>query len=358
MAFADGKFTYTPNAGFQGADSFSYSVSDGFGGTDEATVTIVVGNDPPDAIDDAFNATYGIADGTANLLANDVEPDGDAMTVTGFTAAANGTLAVGADGTFSYTPNAGFFGVDTFSYTVSDPYGETDTATVSLTVFQIETETLGNVVLTGNQQAGSWAAFWTDERVALEHTNNYSAGEWSDVKLTTANPDKLKGGDLHQGDLGVSGRSVHTSANPQELDGGESLRFDIEDTAVAVRVEVSSFFLNDDGSVYAEAGLLRVRDADGNVVGETAFHANGAGGPQTVSLVATGGFVAVELLAGAYDGTDFVFGAYANSDGSFGSSVYLDGAGQHGSDFLIDSIEFDFVGLDGPQPASAVADYA
>ena len=53
-----------------------------------------------------------------------------------------------------------------------------------------------------------------------------------------------------------------------------------------------------------------------------------------------------------------MFGAYANSDGSFGSSVYLDGAGKHGSDFLIDSIDFDFVGLDGPQPASAVADYA
>ena len=69
------------------------------------------------------------------IESNDSDPDGDAITVSAFdaTSTAGGTVAVAADGSFTYDPPAGFTGVDTFTYTITDGF-LTDTATVSMTV--------------------------------------------------------------------------------------------------------------------------------------------------------------------------------------------------------------------------------
>jgi hypothetical protein len=55
-----------------------------------------------------------------NVVANDFDMEGDALTVTSNTQPANGTLVNNGDGTFTYTPNTGFTGVDTFTYTICD----------------------------------------------------------------------------------------------------------------------------------------------------------------------------------------------------------------------------------------------
>lgn len=65
------------------------------------------------------------------VLVNDV---GSNLTVTGYTQPANGTVTVNPDGSYSYTPNPGFTGVDTLQYTVTDSVNNTATATVSITV--------------------------------------------------------------------------------------------------------------------------------------------------------------------------------------------------------------------------------
>lgn len=135
---ADGSFTYTPNAGFSGVDTFSYAASDGALESAAATVTINVNatNDAPDAVDDALTVAE---DGTLNLdiagglLANDTDPDGDALLASLVSGPANGTLALNGDGSLTYTPNADFNGTDTFVYSASD--GElSDEATVTITV--------------------------------------------------------------------------------------------------------------------------------------------------------------------------------------------------------------------------------
>ena len=78
--------------------------------------------------------------------------------------------------------------------------------------------------------------------------------------------------------------------------------------------------------------------------------ASNAAGTQAVSLAWQDGFSAVELSAGAWDGTDFVFGAY---DG--GAPIATDGAGKpHGSDFLVDWVEFDFPIVGVPLPPNEV----
>lgn len=136
-----GVCTYTPNAGFVGSDSFSYTISDGNGATDTAIVNVTVTesttppvNNPPVAVDDTGTSTDGAA-ANVSVLANDTDADGDTLTVTGSTQPANGTVNC-TSSACTYTPNAGFEGTDTFTYTVSDGKGGTDTATVTITVTQ------------------------------------------------------------------------------------------------------------------------------------------------------------------------------------------------------------------------------
>ncbi|WP_221797202.1 beta strand repeat-containing protein [Oceanobacter mangrovi] len=135
---ADGTFTYTPDANFNGTDSFVYEVSDGNGGTAQATVTITVDpvNDAPVAVNDSYRVDEdGVLNGST-VLANDSDLDGDSLAVntTPVTDVSNGTLVLNADGTFTYTPDANFHGTDSFVYEVSDDNGGTEQATVTITV--------------------------------------------------------------------------------------------------------------------------------------------------------------------------------------------------------------------------------
>ncbi|WP_022703120.1 Ig-like domain-containing protein [Pseudorhodobacter ferrugineus] len=68
------------------------------------------------------------------VLTNDTDPNGDPLTITGTPTAANGTVGVNPDGTLSYTPNPDFNGVDTITYTVTDPAGNEASRTVTVTV--------------------------------------------------------------------------------------------------------------------------------------------------------------------------------------------------------------------------------
>ena len=122
VAVTGSGLSYAPDVDFNGADSFTYTVSDGNGGADTATVSVTVepANDDPDAEDDAASTAEDSAV-TIDLLANDDDVDGDALTVTGVEGTANGTASVSVDGTqVSYQPNLNFNGTETFEYTVSD----------------------------------------------------------------------------------------------------------------------------------------------------------------------------------------------------------------------------------------------
>ena len=95
-------------------------------------------NRPPEAVDDAAATTAG-QPVTIPVLANDSDPDGDPLTVTGVTQPANGSVQVNPNQSVTYTPFAGFTGTDTFTYTISDGRGGTATASVTVTVTQSST---------------------------------------------------------------------------------------------------------------------------------------------------------------------------------------------------------------------------
>ena len=138
----DGSFNYTPNPDFVGIDEFTYAVIDSFDETSQATVTITVeqSNTPPVVGNDAYtldeNTTFTTTLGDNDLLRNDSDPEEDELAVQPTLAAEplHGTVTVNPDGTFSYTPEPGFFGDDTFTYVVSDPDGLTNEGLVTLTV--------------------------------------------------------------------------------------------------------------------------------------------------------------------------------------------------------------------------------
>jgi hypothetical protein len=136
------KVSYTPAADFQGTDTFTYSVREADGGLATATVTVTVNNenDPPTAEDDEY--TVLIDDGTQTLevLDNDSllpDPDGT-LEITGVTQGSEGgTVSITTGGgSVQYTPEAGFTGTETFTYTLDDGSGETATATVTINVLE------------------------------------------------------------------------------------------------------------------------------------------------------------------------------------------------------------------------------
>jgi len=129
---ANGQFTYTPNANANGTDSFTVTIADGKGGTATQTVNIEIAavNDAPVAAAIAPVTTAEDTPATITVVASDV--DGDALTYSA--TAQNGTVAAGANGVLTYTPNANFNGTDSVEITVADGKGGTTTQTVSVTV--------------------------------------------------------------------------------------------------------------------------------------------------------------------------------------------------------------------------------
>jgi VCBS repeat-containing protein len=138
----DGTFHYTPNANFNGTDSFEYKVEDGTGNAESATVTINVTsvNDNPVAVSDSFTMNEDeTLTSSVSLLVNDSDLDGDSLTVntTPVADVVNGTLTLNADGTFTYAPPANHYGSELFTYEVSDGNGGTAQASVTITIYAL-----------------------------------------------------------------------------------------------------------------------------------------------------------------------------------------------------------------------------
>ena len=148
----DGSYTYMPAADFSGTDSFTYTVSDGKGGFATGTVALSVAG-----INDGPVAVAGTASGdedtaiVGQLVASDADGDTLSFTVAPNGAPAHGSVVIGLDGTYTYTPGANYFGSDTFSYTVSDGNGGTSTATITVGIASVNDAPSGE---TATIQAG------------------------------------------------------------------------------------------------------------------------------------------------------------------------------------------------------------
>ena len=142
---ADGTFTYAPNAGFVGVDSFHYTATDSSGISTVGTIIINVlstAGIAPIAVADNYSTKVGtdLMVGPWGVLANDYSPTGlnlraDADPSTPITTEAGGSVTLYLDGAFVYTPAPGFIGTDTFQYRAIDENDNySNWATVSILV--------------------------------------------------------------------------------------------------------------------------------------------------------------------------------------------------------------------------------
>jgi VCBS repeat-containing protein len=132
---SDGSFTYTPAEDYQGVDTFTYKAYDGtvYSNVTSVTITINPVNQPPVATDDTATVPFDSTNNKIDVLANDDDPDGDTLTITGVSVASHGTTNTDGDYVY-YTPTVGYSGDDSFTYTINDGNGGTDTGAVSITV--------------------------------------------------------------------------------------------------------------------------------------------------------------------------------------------------------------------------------
>jgi hypothetical protein len=135
---ADGSYVYTPAPNFSGTDSFTYKVSDGSADSNIATVLIAIGNIsvPLIAADDSYSTMQDavLTVAAPGVMNNDPNPGRALLTAVKASDPAHGELTFQADGSFIYSPTAGFSGVDSFTYRVREGSADSNIATVTITI--------------------------------------------------------------------------------------------------------------------------------------------------------------------------------------------------------------------------------
>jgi subtilisin family serine protease len=211
---ADGTITYQPALGYDGADGFDYAIGDGAGGSanGHVAVTVVAVNQPPVAVDDTASVAE---DGSASIdvVANDIDPDGGALTVTTLGQPAHGSTSLAADGTVTYVPASNYNGPDSFGYTIADSIGFTDSATVSVTV------TATNDAPTA---AADTATTNEDTAVAIDVVANDT-----DIDLDTLTPSAVSAPDLGSAAIAPDGKIVYTP--PPNYSGPDAFSYTVSD---------------------------------------------------------------------------------------------------------------------------------
>ena len=144
-AIDTGALVFQADPGFSGDAAFDFRVRDDggvdpdCGGVDTDlvantfTVTVLDVNDVPVAVDDAYSTSEGTPV-TASLAGNDTPSTDGGNVWMKLTDPANGTVVVNPDGTFTYTPDAGFSGADSFTYKITDVDGDVSEATATISV--------------------------------------------------------------------------------------------------------------------------------------------------------------------------------------------------------------------------------
>jgi large repetitive protein len=138
----DGSFVYEPVPDFDSDVSFTYRVFDGVDYSEAVTVEIDMYaiNDPPIAEDDSFEGLQDepLVVPSPGVLGNDYDPvEGDSLTASGpLSGPSFGTVTIDAGGGFTYTPDPGYVGYDSFAYGVLDSQGGGASANVQIYIYE------------------------------------------------------------------------------------------------------------------------------------------------------------------------------------------------------------------------------
>ena len=267
----------------------------------------------PAAADDAFNGYYNTtANGTLpanNGAGADFDFNNDALTITQVNAAAftvgspialsNGSLTItnATTGTFSFTPTSGFFGTQTFTYTVSDPNGGVSTATVTInilrttvTIQKTSNGAVGGFTFTGNNG-------WTSQTVTTVTTGVAVTGTLQTLtapSIATTIQESIPSGyvvaSISCAGLGSGGTATPTLATGTIV---------LDAAATASGSSILCSYTN------TRLPTLRLTKISSNGVGAFTFTGNNGWASQTITTVSSGVGVngAVQTLSAASTAT-------------------------------------------------------
>ncbi|WP_169726061.1 Ig-like domain-containing protein [Aestuariibacter salexigens] len=206
----DGVISYTPPDGFAGLDTLVYIISDGRGGTASAEVAVTIrGNRAPGAVDDSAQ-TNDETSIEIDVLANDIDVDGDEITLVN-ASAENGDVMITDNQTIYYTPVLSFNGLDTITYQVADPSGAIGIATVS-------------VVVEGNQAPMAMADEVTTEYnqpIEIDVLANDMDVNGDTLTIVSASADR--------GNVTINTDNTLTYTPPQNFSGSDTINYTVSD---------------------------------------------------------------------------------------------------------------------------------
>ncbi|MBT3992057.1 MAG: tandem-95 repeat protein, partial [Rhodospirillaceae bacterium] len=209
---SDGSYSYVPNAGFIGNDSFQFRVGDGQGGVGTGRIVITVLDDP-----DAEDSTQTVNENevlVGDLRGDITDQDSGTHNFELVDGTDNGTIILNADGTYTFTPNTDFDGPDSFSYRVTDATGGTDTATVDISVANVvaASDTGGTTSGTDGDDAVTGGT-GNDRLLGGDGNDQLAGGEGNDTLYGGEGDDEIDGGSGND--------NLYGGTDDDELSGGE-----------------------------------------------------------------------------------------------------------------------------------------
>ena len=285
-------------------------------------------NAAPTAADDSATTAVDAAV-TLSVLANDSDPDsGDTLSITGITQGTNGTVVDNGNGTVTYTPDASYTGTDSFTYTISDGNGGSDTATVNVTIGgNVITGTSSNNTLTGTAGVDLiYGLGMNDTLSGLAGDDLLDGGDKNDTLEGGAGADTLDGGAGNDtATYSSSGAGVTVSLATGTGSGGDAEG----DTLTGIENLIGSGFadiLTGDGNANSLNGGAGDDTLDGGAGNDTltggagADSLDGGAGTDEASYSGSGAGVTVNLATGTGSGGDAQGDTLANIENLTGSN--------------------------------------
>ena len=284
----NGDYTYSPNPDAAGVDSFTFKVNDGLVNSNAATVSVSITavNDAPVASNGNLNTSEDVA---VNGVLSASDADGDALIYSIVSNGGKGTAVItnAVTGDYTYTPNPGATGSDSFTFNVND--GQVDSNIATITV---------NLALVNDAPVAQASTLNTDEDVAANGVLNATDTD-SNALIYSIVSNASKGTAAITNT--ATGAYIYTP-NPNAT-GDDSFTFKVNDGQVdsnTATVSVSIAALNDapianNGNInttedVAASGVLNASDADGNALNYSIV-SNGSAGTAAITNTATGAYI-------------------------------------------------------------------